>query len=256
MKRFPIFLALLAFGLALPGYAAEAFDRDQLRAAIEEQQSLISDSPSDSGLWNDLGNLLRLADRHVEARDAYTKAIDLAPENDDAYFNLGLLLQETGFFEDATTAYRSVLALEPDDAWTHYQLGAVAEQTRRRQDAIAHYARAFELDPYLAFADVNPQVVRSKLVTEAMMARRRTQKAVRVPRIYSDGARISALLVPPVEDLRSAEAGPPADSVDDPGQEGIDVEALPAKALEPLQGRPLTERGGRRTPSKRSVIRE
>jgi tetratricopeptide (TPR) repeat protein len=249
MKR-PLIMAAILIALTLPTVATDVFSSSRLREAISEQRRLLEQSPSDSGLWNDLGNLLRLAGRNDDAIVAYSKASSLSPDSIDALFNRGLLLEEEQDFDAAVAAYQAVLNIEPDDAWSHYQLGSVAEKTKAIQAAIQHYARSFELDPYLAFPDVNPQVLRSRLVTQAMLARKDSKQALRrVPRAYADRERIADLLVP---SPRTAGAKTASEST--PSSNGVlSEETLPDGAINPLQGKP-TRRQRKRTP--RDVIRE
>lgn len=197
MKR-PLACSVLLFSLATAAIATELFDPNRLALAIANQQSLIDQSPGNALLWNDLGNLLLLAERSEEAADAYRKSTELDPQNADAFFNLGLLLQEEELFTDAISSYKAVLEIEPENARSNYQLGAIAEQTGQRKAAIAFYAQAFQLDPYLLFPDINPQILRNRLVTEAIMVPRASRDHSRVTRVYADSDRITRLLVPPV----------------------------------------------------------
>jgi len=88
--------------------------------------------------------------------------------------------------------------VDPGHAWAHYQLGAVHESLRQRSRAIDEYALAFSLDPQLAFPEVNPHIVENKLLTEAMMRAYRSEvPQPQAPKVYEDGGRIAALLVPP-----------------------------------------------------------
>src|SRR5207244_12716350 len=83
-------------------------------------------------------------------------------------------------------------------ACAYYPIGSLHEIAGRETKAIDAYSRAFALDPQLAFRDVNPLVVDSKLVTQAMLkAYRQGSRPPEVPKIYDDPNRIASLLVPP-----------------------------------------------------------
>jgi Tfp pilus assembly protein PilF len=183
---------------ALAALAAIAATPPNLAKTIEAQQRLAAERPQDAGVFNDLGNLLALANRPDEAEAAYRRAVELDPQRASALFNLGLLLVQKGGHKEAFDLFSRVVEREPKNAWAHYELGAVHERFGRRDKAIQEYAQAFALDPQLALPDVNPHVIDSELTTEAMLrAYRGGYGAPRAPKIYDDPNRIAAMLVPP-----------------------------------------------------------
>ena len=157
-------LTLISLFTALPAPAAPP----NLADAIEQHRHLAEESPTE-GVLNDLANLLVLAGNHGEAESMYRRVLSMDPANTEAQFNLGLLLQSTGRLEEAGELYLSVIDRQPRHAWAHYQLGAVHEARNQRSEAIAAYAAALALDPELYFADVNPQVVSNRLLTESLL---------------------------------------------------------------------------------------
>jgi hypothetical protein len=191
---------LLTAALVLVGLATVAATTppDNLPHALAAQRRLVAQHPTDAAAWNDLGNLLVLGEFQDEAEDAYRRAVELAPEAPALHFNLGLLLQEEGKLRPAAEAYRKVVELEPGNAWAHYQLGAIFEARGEPEKAIASYGRALRLDPSLAFPDVNPHVIESDLLTEAMLrSYRRGLVQPQAPRVYQEPGRITALLLTP-----------------------------------------------------------
>jgi predicted TPR repeat methyltransferase len=140
-----------------------------LSKALEAQQQRVIESPNDSAVYNDLGNLLVLADRLDEAEEAYREAIELAPDEAQPHFNLALLLQQTRRAGAAANQLQTVLDLEPENAWAHYQLGSIYEGKGSKGQAVHHYGRAFALDHRLADAKFNPQVIENRLVVESML---------------------------------------------------------------------------------------
>jgi len=169
-----------------------------LAKALDAQHKLTVEHPQDAGAWNDYGNLLLLAHKVDEAESAYRHAVEIDPQKTSALFNLGLLEQQKGHRKEALALYGQVTGIEPQHAWAHYQIGAIYEAEGKAEKAIDAYSRAFALDPQLAFRDVNPQVVESKLVTQAMLkAYREGARSPEAPKVYDDPNRIAALLVPP-----------------------------------------------------------
>lgn len=168
--------------------------------AIEAQEALIENDPTDSTAYNDLGNLLSLAERFDAAEAAYRRAIELAPYAVAPHYNLALLLQQRGDSAAAVTELQTVLELEPTNAWAHYQLGADLERRGLRKAAIDHYARAFALDHALTFAENNPHIIENRLVTRAMLESQRYSNPLgaQVPRRYDDAERIARLILQPL----------------------------------------------------------
>jgi Tfp pilus assembly protein PilF len=104
--------------------------------------------------WYELGTELE-ATAPDEARDAYRRALELAPGHADAHVNLGRLLQEAGALPAAVEHYRMALDSDERHATAAFNLGSAYEALDRRQDAIAAYQRAIAADPELADAHFN-----------------------------------------------------------------------------------------------------
>jgi hypothetical protein len=169
-----------------------------LPQALSEQERLTAERPQDARVWNDLGNLLALASRFEEAEAAYRKSLELEPARASARFNLGLLYQQRGDAKAALKEYRQLLEDHPGHAWGHYLTGAIYEQAGQPKKAVERYAQAFRLDPHLAFAEVNPYVIDSRLSTEALLAANTQRPATSLaPKTYEEPARITQILVPP-----------------------------------------------------------
>ena len=66
----------------------------------------------------------------AEARAAYRRALELAPEHPDAHVNLGRLLHEAG--DPAAAHYRSALAARAGDATAEFNLGVALEDLEQR----------------------------------------------------------------------------------------------------------------------------
>ena len=191
MARTLAALTLVSLFTALPAPAAAP----NLADAIEQHRRLAQESPT-AGVLNDLANLLVLAGHHDEAESIYRRVLSMDPANVEAQFNFGLLLQSIGRLAAAADLYASVIERQPRHAWAHYQLGAVHETNDLRSEAIAAYATALALDPELYFADVNPQVVSNRLLTESLLeaARLRESRSM-APMQYARPREITEMLL-------------------------------------------------------------
>lgn len=246
MKRFvPFLLSLtLVVGLLAVGLVGTAASTtpvpENLPLALDEQRRLVAEQPGNAAARNDLGNLLILMGDTVGAEMAYRDAVELAPERPAYRYNLALLLHDGDHLEEAAELYREVLELDPDDAWAHYQLGAILEAQGKDQRAVQRYARAFHLDPGLAFADVNPLVIESDLVTEAMLlGYREGVTASRAPRVYNDPNRIARLLVvdPEAEEVEDEEPPPGMRAEEEPA--GVMMGQEPDEPMPPSERKVL-----------------
>lgn len=209
MRKRTLWISGLALAcLAVAVVAALAAAPPNLGKAIEEQRRLVSQRPQDPAVYNDLGNLLVLANRTGEAEEAYRKAVELGPDRASALFNLALLLQQKGELRESLRLYRQVLELQPKHAWALYQVGTLYEHWGQDGRAVEAYAGAFRIDPQLAFAEVNPHVLENALVTRAMLrAYQQGYDAPQVPSMYEEPGRIVGLLVPRQPAPAPAEAG-------------------------------------------------
>jgi predicted TPR repeat methyltransferase len=242
----------IPWALALPLIALTAWAAapPNLSKALEVQRQLVQQRPDDPGAYNDLGNLLQMAGRPEEAEEAYQRALELDPERVSARFNLGLLLQQRGERRKALREYRAVLDRQPRHAWAHFQVGALLEADGNDARAIDAYARAFRLDPQLAFPEVNPQVIESDLVTEAMLQAysEGEEPGTFPPPVYEQPNRIAELLVPPVAapDETATERDETAGTPTVPGFQPGTAPPGGTRVLEPgsLQGGGVNQVGG------------
>lgn len=210
-----------------------------LPRVLEAQRLLVAQEPDNAAAWNDLGNLLALAGMADPAEDAYRRATELDPDSAAYHYNLALLLQEADRLKRAAEQYRRVLELAPDHAWAHFQLGVIQEARGNRKQAVERYGEAFRIDPMLAFPDVNPHVIESDLITEAMLVGYRGGLvAPHAPRMYQEPGRLTYMLVRPQDAQappRAEEAGearPPGTPATPPMTEPPPRRVLDTEGLE------------------------
>ena len=187
-------LAVLTLAVVMHGAPAPAAPQN-LPEAIAEHRRLAAESPT-PGVLNDLANLLVLKGQREEAESIYRRVLSTDAGNSEAQFNLGLLLQSRGETDEAEQLFLAVLARQPRHQWALYQLGAIHESRGERREALGSYAQALALDPELFFADVNPQVVTNRLLTESVLAAARLRGGARLaPMQYSRPREITKMLL-------------------------------------------------------------
>ena len=133
----------------------KAGDQEAARGALNEALRLKPDH------FKSLINLARVELELATPDDALAsiqRALDVAPENDDARRVLGRIYHELGRGAEAEAAYREVLGRNADDAWALNNLALLWIEAERFEQAVAPLARAAELAPEAA-------VIRNNLAT-------------------------------------------------------------------------------------------
>ena len=130
---------------------ASPIDRD-IASAISLQQQGKNNEAIEK--WQSIANTLKgmtgtAADKGLEA---------------NAWFSIGYLYEkEKGNFEQVVNAYTKVIQLNPDDAEAHYKRGNAKYKLRQYESAIADYDQAIRLKPDYAEAYNNRGLIKSKL---------------------------------------------------------------------------------------------
>ena len=92
-----------------------------------------------------IGGLLRQEGDLQAAGKAYSRALELGPENGPAHNNLGNLLQQQGDLEGAERAYRRSLEIAPRYVEAQVNLAALYSRQGRMTESLELYQRALEL---------------------------------------------------------------------------------------------------------------
>ncbi|MGW1421945.1 tetratricopeptide repeat protein [Bradyrhizobium manausense] len=121
----------------------------RLGDARQHYSHALSLRPEDAGLWNHLGNLLWQLGHKDEAALHLQQALTLNPHYWEAAQNCGMLLLELGRHADAINCFDIAETLNPSAAL--YQMRAVClSAVNRFEDAQADYEKSIALDPSLA----------------------------------------------------------------------------------------------------------
>jgi len=141
-------------------------DLDQLRA-----------NPDQATVHNDLGAALVEKGFPKDAETEFERAV-----NDDknfyaAWYNLGLVRESRGDFTGARFAYGRTVHYKPGHALALFHLGLMSETSGHPGDAIDYYAKAFKYNRQLLDVHVNPLILDSKLVAQALIKAYPTEHA-------------------------------------------------------------------------------
>lgn len=85
--------------------------------------------------------------RFLEAVDAFSELVALAPDMTGAYGNRGLAYLNLGFEEQARNDFETVLQLDPNDAMGHSMLGEISRFHGSPEDTLRHVTAALDIDP-------------------------------------------------------------------------------------------------------------
>ncbi|MBN8611315.1 MAG: tetratricopeptide repeat protein [Deltaproteobacteria bacterium] len=94
--------------------------------------------------WVNLGRVLRRADRHVEAREAFDIAVQRAPSDPDALLGRGLTRAATSDVRGAEADFRRAAELAPNDAEPLLALGDLQRDLGAVSDAVTTYRAAID----------------------------------------------------------------------------------------------------------------
>jgi tetratricopeptide (TPR) repeat protein len=126
----PAALDWFAQGLALENADPEA--------AVAAYRQATDENPRNAPAWINLGRLLHVLGRTVEAEEVYRRALGHAGQDPLLLFNQAVLLEDVGKTAGALDAYQAALAGDPDLADCHYNLARLYESLGRQQHAIRH----------------------------------------------------------------------------------------------------------------------
>jgi predicted O-linked N-acetylglucosamine transferase (SPINDLY family) len=132
--------------------AANATQAGDLDAAIAAYTRLIELDPDNALAHYKRGNLYKDQGRSEWAIESYDQAIRLDPGHARALCNRGVVLDRLDRLEDALRSYDGALSIDPADAFSHHNRGAVLRKLDRRDEALASFDRAIALKPDYAEA--------------------------------------------------------------------------------------------------------
>jgi predicted O-linked N-acetylglucosamine transferase (SPINDLY family) len=123
-----------------------AGDRGNLAKAIEHIDKAIALEDSNHSFHANLGRMLTLSDRHVEAEAAYRRALALKSER--AYYDsLGNALGRQEKFAEAEASYLRAIELDPEYAGAYRNLADMLQVRGRHSEAFERYRQALALQP-------------------------------------------------------------------------------------------------------------
>jgi len=100
---------------ALTAQADDAFRSRNFDKADALYRESLEIFPSQTGAWNNLGNVLMAQTNYIDAQAAFNRAIELEPGRPEPYTSLGRLWYEADYAEDSIKHFNDALAI--DSRW-------------------------------------------------------------------------------------------------------------------------------------------
>jgi tetratricopeptide (TPR) repeat protein len=121
-------------------------NEEMLRDATEQYEKITAKDPKDMESWLTLGRLYRTARNSVEAEKAYTQALALDPNNEDALTGLAIVYSDVGDTKKAIEKLQAVTNKDPNPR-TLAALASSYEQLHDYKSAAEVLRKAIDLDP-------------------------------------------------------------------------------------------------------------
>lgn len=121
-------------------------DETMLKKSIEEYKKITELDPKDVDSWLMLGRLNKVAQNSVDAQNAYKKALEVDPDNEDALTGLAMVYADLGDNTEAADLLKKLAAKNPT-ARSLQALAAAYEQMHEYALAAETLKRTQELNP-------------------------------------------------------------------------------------------------------------
>lgn len=108
-----------------PAVAPPASALGSFSAEIRELKNIVDKDPTNHGAWTRLGNLYFDTDQFTDAIDAYTKALELEPQDPDVITDRAIMYRRIGDFEKAVSELKRAMAMDPKHLNAPLNLGVV-----------------------------------------------------------------------------------------------------------------------------------
>lgn len=120
---------------------------DLLQLIRQQRGGQVAPDRGEAERMKNEGNELMKAERHREALEKYSRAIELDPRNAVYFCNRAAAHFKLGENEGTVADCMAALALQPDYGKAHGRLGLALTALERHREARQAYARAAQLEP-------------------------------------------------------------------------------------------------------------
>lgn len=128
-------------------HAMTAHNQGRLDEAIRIYNVILSETPEDKQVWNNLGVALRKQEKYAAAAACYKIAIELDPTWPGGWSNYGNVLKDLDKLEESLAAHKRAYDLDPKAASHHHHMGIALRLLGRHEEALWHFEETIRIDP-------------------------------------------------------------------------------------------------------------
>lgn len=100
-------------GAPAPSVAPPSSALGSLSAETRELQNIVAKDPNNVAAWTRLGNVYFDSDKFMEAIEAYSKSLELQPNDPDVLTDRGIMFRKIGDFPSALADFRKAAQIAP-----------------------------------------------------------------------------------------------------------------------------------------------
>jgi cytochrome c-type biogenesis protein CcmH/NrfG len=127
---------------------APAMPVDNFQARITQMQQIVARDPKNVEAWIQLGNDYFDTRQPQKAIDAYSRALELRPNNPNVITDQGVMYREIGQFEKALASFRKANELDPKHVQSLYNMGVVyLNDLKQPKKAIEIWNKVIQVSP-------------------------------------------------------------------------------------------------------------
>ena len=117
------------------------------QSRITEAEKIVAKEPKNLQAWVSLGNDYFDTSQPQKAIDAYTKALELNPNNPDVLTDQGVMFRKVGWFDKALANFEKAQQVDPKHLQSLYNIGVVyMEDMKQPEKALKTWGRYLEMD--------------------------------------------------------------------------------------------------------------
>jgi len=130
---------------------------------IVEAEKIVAKDPKNAQVWNQLANDYFDTDQPQKAVNAYSKVLEIEPNNVNALTDQGIMYRKIGWYDKAIANFEKAQSIDPKHLQSLYNLGVVYMSDLKQPD------KAREIwTKYLQFDSTSPTAQQIKADMAAM----------------------------------------------------------------------------------------
>ncbi|WP_413166755.1 tetratricopeptide repeat protein [Capilliphycus salinus ALCB114379] len=122
-------------------------EQGKIESSLKICKQVLHQSPHCAIAYRILGNIREAEKELTEAALAYTKAIELQPDDAQAYAYLAQLYRDAGWIDDAVLLYQTAISLQKNWIELYYHLGEALYKQGNFDESISSYQQAIAQNP-------------------------------------------------------------------------------------------------------------